>query len=77
MADEADMSQDAIAAFNAEALARITNRAPGAGPEIIDGVACCRSCGEPIQPARLAALPDVERCAECQADYEEEVHNVL
>lgn len=69
------MSQLAIALDNAEALARVTNRASGQGPDWIDGVPCCRECGEPIPAARLAALPDAERCAECQKDFEEEVHN--
>jgi len=69
------MSQLAIALDNAEALARVTNRASGQGPDWIDGVPCCRECGEPIPSARLAVLPDAERCAECQADFEMEVHN--
>jgi len=72
MPDEADMSQDVIALANASALARVVNRAPGLGPVYVDGVACCRECGEPIPAARLAALPDAERCAECQKDFEEE-----
>lgn len=75
MADEADLSQDVIALDNASALARVTNRAPGRGPEWIDGVPCCRECGDPIPAKRLAAVPDAERCAECQQDYEMEVHN--
>nr|WP_245560883.1 TraR/DksA C4-type zinc finger protein [Desulfovibrio aminophilus] len=64
-----------MALDNAEALGRVTNRLPGRGPEWIDGVPCCRECGEPIPVARLAAVPDAERCAECQQDYEMEVYN--
>ncbi|MGQ9604656.1 MAG: TraR/DksA C4-type zinc finger protein [Thermogutta sp.] len=30
----------------------------------------CRDCGCVIPPARLAVLPDAERCAECQAAWE-------
>lgn len=72
MPDEVDMSQDVIALDNAEALGRVTNRLPGRGPEWINGVARCRECGDPIPAKRLAAVPDAERCAECQADFEEE-----
>lgn len=72
MADEVDLSQDVITLANASALARVVNRAPGLGPVYVDGVARCRECGEVIPAARLAVLPDAERCAECQADFEEE-----
>lgn len=65
MPDEADMSQLAIALDNAEALARVTNRAPGRGPEWIDGVACCRECGEVIPARRLAAVPGTGLCVRC------------
>ncbi len=30
----------------------------------------CRDCGRVIPPARLAALADAERCADCQAAWE-------
>ncbi|MGJ3523834.1 TraR/DksA family transcriptional regulator [Nitratidesulfovibrio sp. D1] len=40
------------------------------GPEWIDGVACCRECGEPIPPARLAAVPGVGLCKACQEEME-------
>lgn len=39
-------------------------------PEWIDGVACCRECGDPIPPARLAAVPGVGLCRTCQEDQE-------
>lgn len=71
MADEVDMSQLAIALDNAEALARVTNRASGQGPDWIDGVPCCRECGEPIPARRLAALPGVGLCVLCQRVHEE------
>ena len=32
------------------------------GPEIIDGVACCRDCGDPIPQKRLEPLPGVGLC---------------
>jgi phage/conjugal plasmid C-4 type zinc finger TraR family protein len=66
------MAQEITALDNAAALARVVNRLPGRGPVYVDGVACCRDCGEPIPAARLAALPDAERCAECQQDFEEQ-----
>lgn len=65
MADEADLSQDVIALDNAEALGRVTNRAPGRGPEWIDGVPCCRECGEVIPAWRLAAVPGTGLCVRC------------
>jgi DnaK suppressor protein len=30
----------------------------------------CLTCGVPIAPARLKALPEVERCVQCQAAQE-------
>lgn len=32
----------------------------------------CSVCGEPIEPGRLAALPEAETCLRCQAQREEE-----
>lgn len=72
MADEADMAQEIIVLDNTTALARVINRRRGRGPVYVDGVACCRECGEPIPAARLAAAPDAECCVECQKDFEEE-----
>jgi len=67
--DEVDESQRAEGLFLAEALARRT--APEAvGPVILEGAACCRECGEPIPPARLAAVPGVGLCVECQRVFE-------
>ena len=40
------------------------------GPELLDGVACCRDCGEPIPPARLKAIPGAGRCCKCQQAWE-------
>ena len=40
------------------------------GPEGIDGVACCRECGEPIPQKRLEALPGVGLCRACQEERE-------
>lgn len=43
------------------------------GPEWIDGVACCRDCGEPISARRLEALPGVGLCLGCQEERESTV----
>ena len=40
------------------------------GPEWINGVACCRECGEPIPKRRLEALPGVGLCLPCQEERE-------
>ena len=42
------------------------------GPEWIDGVACCRECGEPIPQARREALPGVRLCRDCQEEADSE-----
>jgi RNA polymerase-binding transcription factor DksA len=31
----------------------------------------CITCGEPIEPGRLAALPAAERCSHCQTAFEQ------
>lgn len=40
------------------------------GPEWINGVACCRECGEPIPQRRLDALPGVGLCLGCRQERE-------
>ena len=35
-----------------------------------NGRVVCAECGEPIPVARLAAVPGVVRCRECQTDFE-------
>lgn len=56
MADEADRAQAQVDAFIADSLAR-AKTAPGPAPDIIDGVACCAECGEPIPAVRIPTLP--------------------
>ena len=41
------------------ALSRARAAMDQGGPDWIDGVACCRECGEPIPQKRLEALPGV------------------
>ena len=45
------------------------------GPEWIDGVPCCRECGEPIPAARLRAIPGVGLCKACQEKMEQDGGN--
>lgn len=67
--DEADFSQRAEALFLAEALSAIA--ASGSpGPVLKGGVVCCRECGQPIPPVRLAAVPGAGLCVDCQAEKE-------
>lgn len=69
MADEADRAQVQVDAFLAASLANV-RAIPGPSPEIVDGVACCAECGEPIPPARLAKVPKATRCTKCQEEKE-------
>ena len=52
------------------ALLRARAQLDQGGPDWIDGVACCRECGDPIPPKRLAALPGVGLCRSCQEERE-------
>ena len=53
------------------ALLRALSDIDREGPEMINGVACCRECGEPIPPKRLEALPGVGLCRACQEERED------
>ena len=66
MPDVIDDAPHAEALDRAAALSQAACRRQGPGPEWIDGVACCRDCGEPIPAARLLAMPGCGRCRECQ-----------
>jgi phage/conjugal plasmid C-4 type zinc finger TraR family protein len=69
MADPADMAQVNVDAFLADSLAR-AHRPRGRGPDMSDGTPRCRDCGEEIPAARLAKVPDAERCVSCQSERE-------
>lgn len=69
MADFCDDAQAREAHFLAQALDR-AKAAPGPGPEIIDGVACCAECGEAIPAARLKAVPGVGLCRVCAEEQD-------
>jgi len=64
MADFCDDAQEHEAQFLAQALDR-AKPTPGPVPDIVNGVACCAECGEPIPAARLAAVPGVGLCVGC------------
>jgi phage/conjugal plasmid C-4 type zinc finger TraR family protein len=72
MADDADMAQLVQDREVAAAISLVLNRRDGEGPEYVNGVACCRDCGEPIPKKRLAALPGVGRCVDCQQAADQE-----
>ncbi|HWR03748.1 MAG TPA: TraR/DksA C4-type zinc finger protein [Humidesulfovibrio sp.] len=71
MSDAADDAQDYETHRRASALADAAPK-PGPPPLIIDGVACCAECEEPIPPARLKALPGVGLCMACAEELEAE-----
>ena len=59
MADAADHAQELAEVHMAAALRLRRQQAAERG----DGM--CRTCGEPIAPARLAALPSARLCIAC------------
>jgi len=65
MSDAADMAQTFESQHRDTSLNRPA-RADGPSAIIIDGIACCTECEEPIPPARLKALPGVGLCVSCQ-----------
>ncbi|ADU63387.1 MAG: TraR/DksA C4-type zinc finger protein [Pseudodesulfovibrio sp.] len=69
MADIVDMAQACEALERAAALAN-RDRRIGPGAPMVDGVAICHECGEPIAPARLIAIPGCNLCRDCQEEAE-------
>ncbi len=67
MADMLDSASDLEAREREAAISRAAGRSAwdGPPPEIINGVVCCRECGEPIPQARCDVLPGVGLCVEC------------
>jgi len=65
MADLADEAQALEEAERDRLLAEAAARRP-CGP----GLQVCEGCGEPIEPARRAALPSARRCLDCATDEE-------
>jgi len=70
--DVFDQAQELERMDRESALIRASRRPYSEGPEWIDGIPCCRNCGEPISPRRLAAIPGVGLCTQCQEEEEKE-----
>lgn len=70
MSDIIDRAQEEELRIRAEALDHALARPPEPGPVFIEGVACCRSCQEPILSARVKAVPGCGLCRECAEDGE-------
>ncbi len=68
--DEFDQAQELERMTREYALAKAKKRPFSEGPEWINGVACCRNCGEPIPAKRLEAIPGVGLCKACQEEEE-------
>lgn len=66
MPDICDDAQAYEAQHLAVALANAQAHRSGPAPVKRGGRTCCAECGEPIPFARLAALPGVGLCRECQ-----------
>jgi len=63
MTDEADIAAEQQQRLNEAALASRQRSTAG-------GRTTCRDCGETISGRRRDRLPGVERCVDCQNDYE-------
>lgn len=72
MSDNVDDAQAAEAKSRQTALETVRCRQLGEGPDMSDGTARCRECGEEIPAARLSKVPDAERCRECQEEAEQD-----
>lgn len=68
--DMFDQAQELERLDREAALRRARATADEEGPDMIDGVACCRECGEAIPGERLKALPGVGLCRACQEEKE-------
>lgn len=68
--DMFDQAQELERLDREAALRKARAMADSEGPEWIDGVACCRECGEAIPEARLKALPGAGLCRACQEERE-------
>jgi len=67
MADEADFAQIRIDAEREIGIAKVRNELRNA-PVNTTGI--CVDCDNPIGAARLASVPNAQRCIYCQREYE-------
>ncbi|SEM78989.1 phage/conjugal plasmid C-4 type zinc finger protein, TraR family [Syntrophus gentianae] len=75
MPDEIDQAQHHDELFREQALSSHYNRVrkkAGLHRSLAGGTGCseCIDCGEPIEPARLAVMPNAIRCLDCQSRHE-------
>ena len=70
MSDNVDESQAAEEKSRQTAIDTVRCRPCGLGPDMSDGTPRCRECGDEIPAARLAKVPDAERCVSCQEEAE-------
>ncbi len=67
MSDIADAASDIEQQHRDRALQQAAAARASEAPLEHDGVRLCLDCHDPIEHARLAALPTAVRCTECQA----------
>lgn len=65
LGDTVDVSQLLEERTRADAVGRVRQQL-----QARPGATECASCGDPIGPARLAALPAAARCTDCQSALE-------
>lgn len=70
MPDNCDYASEMEAALRDNAIVYAIRSLDTAGPDWVEGVPCCRICGEPIPQRRLDALPGVGICVDCAAENE-------
>lgn len=69
--DAADRADTEIESERAEGIRRATAALRPDVPQLLQhGDVICRTCGDPIPAARLAAFPFAVRCVACQQDHE-------
>lgn len=67
--DEFDRAQELEQRQRDQAISRARHRKRET-PRMHDGVRVCIDCDDPVEPARIALLPDAARCISCQTDHE-------
>lgn len=71
--DEIDIAQELEKKTLEAALSSVASALRGDGHKalVIDGVPCCRLCGDPIDPRRLRVFPETSLCIDCMTEREE------
>lgn len=68
--DEIDRAQEQEESQRDFALRNQLTQRRKTEPLLVDGEHVCIGCFEPIELRRLAAIPDADRCMQCQEDLE-------